>query len=402
MAQIRVQHFGPITDSGLIEIKKNTFFIGDQGSGKSTMAKLISTFSWFEKAINRGDFTNKLLYFDILNHLEYHQINNYLKDQSVIEYNGDRFQIKFDNNASQSTITEPLEGISYVTPKILYVPAERNLFSTLDNAFNIKRLPENLSDFAVELKIAQNKTNSNNLELRIGKLKYKYDDLLDESYIIGKDYQINLNEASSGLHSYTPLFLTSRYLSQYCLLPDLEKAKDLSPNQILKVNQLTGEAFLNSAMSDGDIKGNKVLPRFLSSCFINIVEEPEQNLFPDSQWEALKSLVEFNNVTKENKLIVTTHSPYIINYLALLVKGFQLHKLNKNDDNKNQLENLIPFASSIKPEDLVVYELNENDGKVSILDDYKGMPSDENFLNNKMGDVNDKFDQLLDIEEQCQ
>ena len=149
------------------------------------------------------------------------------------------------------------------------------------------------------------------------------------------------------------------------------------------------------------IKSTEIERRYFPKCFINIVEEPEQNLFPDSQWEMLKHLVEFNNLTTENKLIVTTHSPYIINYLSLLVKGFKIHQKVKKEELKNKLEAIIPSSSSISPEDLVIYELTK-DGNVLKLSDYNGLPSDDNYLNNKMGDVNDIFDELLDIEDQCQ
>jgi ABC-type bacteriocin/lantibiotic exporter with double-glycine peptidase domain len=60
MSKIRVKHFGPIKEgysyNKWIDIKKTTIFIGNQGSGKSTMAKLISTLTWVEKALIRGDF----------------------------------------------------------------------------------------------------------------------------------------------------------------------------------------------------------------------------------------------------------------------------------------------------------------------------------------------------------
>ena len=46
-------------NDGWIEIKKVTMFIGNQGSGKSTVAKLISTFSWMEKVLTRGDYKEK-------------------------------------------------------------------------------------------------------------------------------------------------------------------------------------------------------------------------------------------------------------------------------------------------------------------------------------------------------
>lgn len=62
MCKIRIHNFGPIKkgfieDEGWIEIKKVTLFIGNQGTGKSSIAKLISTFIWIEKALTRGDYT---------------------------------------------------------------------------------------------------------------------------------------------------------------------------------------------------------------------------------------------------------------------------------------------------------------------------------------------------------
>jgi len=51
MSSIIIQNFGAIkTLNAPVEIKKVTFFIGNQGSGKSTVAKLISIFSWIEFA----------------------------------------------------------------------------------------------------------------------------------------------------------------------------------------------------------------------------------------------------------------------------------------------------------------------------------------------------------------
>ena len=56
MSSIIIQNFGAIKEhSAPVEIKKVTFFIGNQGSGKSTIAKLIATFMWIEKALVRGD-----------------------------------------------------------------------------------------------------------------------------------------------------------------------------------------------------------------------------------------------------------------------------------------------------------------------------------------------------------
>jgi len=64
MSRIKIRNFGPIKNGfeayeGWIDIKKVTCFIGNQGSGKSTVAKLISTFTWIEKALVRGDYNKK-------------------------------------------------------------------------------------------------------------------------------------------------------------------------------------------------------------------------------------------------------------------------------------------------------------------------------------------------------
>ena len=62
--RIRIKNFGPIRkrnleNDGWLEVKKVTVFTGNQGSGKSTVAKLISTFIWIEKSLVRGDYDKK-------------------------------------------------------------------------------------------------------------------------------------------------------------------------------------------------------------------------------------------------------------------------------------------------------------------------------------------------------
>lgn len=47
-----VKSFGPVKDLDII-FKKVTLFIGDQGTGKSCVAKLFSTFKWLEKVLSQ-------------------------------------------------------------------------------------------------------------------------------------------------------------------------------------------------------------------------------------------------------------------------------------------------------------------------------------------------------------
>lgn len=51
-----IKNFGPIAEAA-IDVNKVTVLIGRQGSGKSTVAKLYSVFSWLEKSLMRHSLT---------------------------------------------------------------------------------------------------------------------------------------------------------------------------------------------------------------------------------------------------------------------------------------------------------------------------------------------------------
>ncbi len=52
----------------------------------------------------------------------------------------------------------------------------------------------------------------------------------------------------------------------------------------------------------------------------------------------------------------------------------------------------------VKTKELVIYELDEREGTIKKLPDYKGLPSDENKLNYNLEDSNELFAQLQEIE----
>ncbi len=47
---------------------------------------------------------------------------------------------------------------------------------------------------------------------------------------------------------------------------------------------------------------------------------------------------------------------------------------------------------------LFIYELNDASGEIIKLPDYKGLPSDENFLNDSLAESNQLFTQLQEID----
>ena len=406
MSKIRIRNFGPIKDGyqendGWLDISKVTVFIGNQGSGKSTVAKLFSTMTWVEKAFNRGDieFRDGI---DAVNQIAWQGLESYLSDNSEIEYIGERYSISYKPNEQSGPIVVPINDAGYIVPKIMYVPAERNFLSTIKDAFDVSSLPGALAEFAEELKRAQFELSGSSLELPFKNFSYEYDQKTDSSFVTGKDYSVNLLDASSGLQSLIPLYLVSRNLSMKIASENDPSTAEVSANQSVRRDREISKIMADKTLTSEEKsrRAAEEFSKYHSKCFINIVEEPEQNLFPTSQRSTLNSLVKFN-ANKGNKLIMTTHSPYLINYLTLAVKANQLLKMasGKQEEAIAKINKIVPLGSDIDADDLAIYEINES-GSIIRLGNYKGIPADDNYLNYEMGETNELFAQLLEIQQQ--
>ena len=414
MSKIKIKNFGPIKegyqeDGGFMDIKKVTMFIGNQGSGKSTVAKLISTLTWIEKAFNRGDFSESWSFHDFKEQFEYQNLDGYFRDDTIIDYEGERYSISYNMFKNQWPLFEKKSEKGYVVPKIMYVPSERNFLSVIKDANGVRGLPEPLFEFAEELRKSQEFIGSKGIQLPVNDVYYKYDSNSEIGIIYNQEYSVDMLAASSGFQSLVPLFLVSNNLSDLILKADSDlNADTVSVNQKLKINKQIAEIMLSKSLTDIEklSEVDTVKSKFISKAFINIVEEPEQNLYPISQRRMLNSLVEFNNINKGNKLIITTHSPYLINYLTHSVKASIVLEKIKSSKQPNELSeklnNVVPLHSTVSSDDWVVYELNEGDGTIIKLKDYNGLPSDANYLNERMAEGNEIFGKLLDIEDLCQ
>ena len=393
MSSIIIENFGAIKmHNAPIEIKKVTFFIGNQGSGKSTVAKLISIFSWIEKALVRGDYDRK--WFERKNRfkntfLPYHRIENYLKKDTFIQYEGEAYIITYENEFLK---LEEKKNNNYSLPQIMYVPSERNFIAYVKSPKELKLSSDALKDFLTEFD--NSKEIVKNLELPINEAILDYDKLNDTLNLKGKDYKIKLTEASSGFQSFAPIYMVSCYLAK-SVKKQSEVKVGMSGEEKDRFRKEVEQIYKNELFTDEQkrIAISVLSKKFNKTSFINIVEEPEQNLFPTSQRDMLYSLLKINNEIEANKLIITTHSPYLVNYISVVVEAGNI----RNEANKEQIGKIIPLSALVKSEDLAIYELDEKEGTVKLLGDYNGIPSDENMLNLQIDETNNLFADLLDL-----
>lgn len=412
MIRLRIKNFGPIgpglsSNDGWIDFKRVTVFIGNQGAGKSTLAKLFSTFSWIEKALVRGDYGKK--WFERKGKLKnqflrYHRLENYLetsgRGSAAIEYEGEACKILYAGG--QLSITETGRK-RYALPQVMYVPAERNFISYVRNPRELKLSSESLKEFLTAFDEAK-KSLRGALKLPINDSEIEYDKLNDVLNLKGPTHKVWLTDASSGFQSFVPVYLVSRHLAHRVQEGSGQADQPMSADEMDRFKKGVASIFANDSLTEWQKQAaiSVLSARFNKKAFINIVEEPEQNLFPSSQWHILKSLLAFNSLGTHNRLVLTTHSPYIVSFLSLAIQGKHLQQRlmeHKREDLLSALYEIVPKEALLLADDVAIYQCNERDGSVSALPCFEGIPSDHNLLNDWLRTGNELFDRLLELEE---
>lgn len=409
MSRIKIKNFGPIREGfvdndGWMDVNKVTVMIGDQGSGKSTVAKLVSTLSWIEKDLFRSDgstlrFRKQERIFK--KYLEYHRIESYLKKNTEIKYEGKAYRINYIPG-------KPLDiqklKEEYTLPKITYFPAERNFVSSVKKSRSGQKLTlwsQSLQEFKETFQEAKESfKEKESFHLPISNVDLEYNKLNDVLYVKGPDYKIQLADSASGFQSFVPLFVVANYVSKL-----LEKEQEMDEQQRDTFKKESAKILSDKTYTE---EQKRILLSNLAAQFnikrtLNIIEEPEQNLFPTSQQGMLYKLLEFNNKSKENQLIITTHSPYVINFLMLAIKASEIERKAKaNKDVKSKIYEIVPEKATTPLNSVTIYELNEVDGTITKLEQSTGLPSNEHYLNNILGETNILFSKLMEIEDLCE
>ena len=394
MIKISVRNFGPITtgytDDDFLDISKLTVFIGNQGTGKSTLAKLFSTFSWIEKklfieqssevSIPTGTFIERL---------KFQKIDKYLSGNSEIEYRGEFATIRYKNGTISGEIINPA---AYVRPKIQYIPAERNLVSVVDKYGQMPYLSDSLQDFLYTYDVAVQSEYIQNLLLPINELKIKYNRQNHKVELFNNDYSVFLDEASSGLQSFVPLFIVQKFLtSELSQVNNRIVFKNIDERKRLEALFKKNLGFMPT--SDAElaqyVKENANI--LLNSCLVSILEEPEQNLFPISQKSVIFDMLSNLNSFDNNRMLITTHSPYFLPYINAAIKANEVAE--KNPNAKEKIGKVIPAQSLINSDSVRVYEFEG--GAIKPLEKVRNISSDDNLLNHELEETNELFRNIL-------
>lgn len=287
---------------------------------------------------------------------KYHRIESFVNESSYIKFEGDLYDFLYENgNFSVIDKNHEIKGIS----KVMYVPAERSIVSVAENKSKLlKELPDSSETFSDEFVNAK-KFFQNGYNLPFEGLRFEYDSLNDAGWIHGVDYKVRLINASSGIQSSLPMCIVSEYLSSK--ISDKEEVK-LSKEEKDKLEKRVAEIMLNEEYSDSikDMMIRQLSYANRYNQFINIVEEPELNLFPRSQMEVLFSLISNNASAEENMLVFTTHSPYSLAIINTMIMGAKAYA-NATEEQRGQIEAILPVKYQINENEIAAYRLSSSD-----------------------------------------
>ena len=417
--KLKIKNIGPINEVEM-EINKVNIFIGPQSSGKSTIAKIISFCQWLEKdiLIHQGTSHIDSAYWVEKLH-NYHKMDSYFREGSSIEYHSNTVSFTYhsDGNFSITPVYIEQEKMR----KITYIPSERNYV----NIPNISSLPmgnDYIRDFIFDWLLIRNKYSKDTPQdiIDLG-VQYYYDKNAGDMVSLQDGNPISLSEASSGLQAIIPLLVSLSYSTNWIynhtqdlsfdkfsilhktFIKELYK-KEILSDAILqdeKLKQITADLF-NSLQHISpeveiptDLKKAADLANRLGKPHYTfmIIEEPEENLFPVTQYGLVKHIFQSLNGNSDNSVVITTHSPYILTAINNLI---QAGNIIETDVNKTaQVHQALGVNTSLQYKDIYAWALEE--GRLKSMNDDEFQLISAAAIDNASDIINKDFETLLEI-----
>lgn len=383
-----IKNFGPIKSVDL-ELGKITVLIGEQASGKSTIAKVLAICRYFSYIVDGSktiveDYQNSF----VRNALREWGLDGYEKDDSYLEYVNQDYKLKV---ASSTNNIEELSSYTKLIPVL--EPISKRFKNLLDEYEKLKPKKNNKFGIYPDWQIPHSFLTTDVKNVMNNPFFLPTNRGLQSIFSLGKSSIQNLSDS---------LF------NQFALLDNISKQFKLEtiiePLELVYKNE-GGTAYFKGVKDEEYFKLSKgasgyqsVIPIVLVVKYYSeyekrkrtfIIEEPEISIFPRTQ----KKLLEFfvANINKNgHAFLIPTHSPYFLSGINDLVLAY-----SKGQVKKKETQNIVTKDTWLNPNDLSVYELKNGESK-DIFDKEIGLIND-NIIDDVSDEMNEEFSDLLDI-----
>jgi predicted ATPase len=453
MQRIVVKNFLGIQEVD-IKIGKVLVLIGEQASGKSTLAQLIYFFQTIQEDIFDVSFTDN--YKEVFRNE--HDLETFISDKFYHFFGStklwDSFEVNYyyGDNKSITLITSD-------DNKVLQIQVSSTLTTAIIQAYkNIlehksSALQQPFSLYAKQASASINKRfellsqvfelkQTNSLYIVAGRnATVSYPDLFKKYLFSSLERSIEEQKAAKPLAKKQNTdeilmlefvkhvesikerlssaggmkgIINSRKKNEYLILAN-EKIEHILKGKY--VQDAMGERIKLQGQSNKYVllknasSGQQEAIRILQDLFLliaeertemRVFEEPEANLFPIAQKEMIELMALMLNVVPDSSIIITTHSPYILSVINNLLFAGQVAA--KSPDKKAAVKQLIHENFWLQPEDVNAYSLgNSYDSDKNYFEDIFNEETstiDQNYLDAVSEMLGEEFYQLIDINNQ--
>lgn len=328
--QLYIKNFGPIAQMD-IPLKPLMVFIGESGSGKSAILKLISLLKWVHKQNNLRTFFVKAGIAKKKS--DYSRLNSeaLLKTSGLSEFIRKDTEISFQigdtlyQSKGKILTDTKLQG-DLTLDKIAFVSENRGVLPDI-YANKIPRnfkIPYYLEDTYNNFLTAFEQLDKKEFLIESTDLiLFQKKGILPQFFVkdksVGNTFEMHLENSSSG--TKTALFpeiivsyLTQKYDFGEVLTGGFNDFLMSKIQQMQQMGNMEAVKNINSA-------------HFTTKTLSVFIEEPELSLYPSAQRRLINRLAKDcfplgKELDRQVQLAFATHSPYIINHLNLLIKAF--------------------------------------------------------------------------------
>ena len=327
---IHIKNLGALKDTGVIDIRLMTVFIGNSASGKSTLMKALVLMRYIFKRLSIRAYLHNSHVDDKVFYIRF---KDYLRDNMKGLVDDAQTYIHYT-----VTINEHIYSATYSNGKLTYDAQIRNEDLCFFKEVWVAESRSAMAPLSSQGTLAKNVNlgyffNETLSEFNAATDAVRHFDLsyvgLDMEVVRGGNNQkkyilrpkdggypsFELRHASSGIQTTVPLVALVNY---YAYAFDFKAAQKRSIIDFLFDKDLTTTYRPEMELTD--------MPRFVH---IHI-EEPELSLDPTSQIRLLNEIIRLAFIDKADKreigLVLATHSPYLINSLNLLMKAYDCDK----------------------------------------------------------------------------
>jgi len=325
---IIIRKLGPISNLEIPEIKQLTVLIGKSSTGKSAVMKTIAMMRYIFK---RENIKSYLKNSNIKKSPIRTSIKNISKLGSLLTSNTEIIY-KVTIESTEYTLTCKNLKIE-VSPKAIskkdltfikgsYISESRSFIPSMIEKIvsnrNVKLgfyEDETLKDFDESTNVEIRKIGFMNMDVKVKKSPSKG----KQFFIENKDQSFDLKDSSSGIRNVVPV----EAITEYFASKDFSFKEAFNRSVLQYLLDSENLEFFQPVKSVNDLR--KVIQIH--------IEEPEISLDPISQTGIIRDLVSttFNKHCADRMFstILTTHSPYILNYLNVLIERYNK---NPNDE----------------------------------------------------------------------